>query len=181
MALDGEDVSLLPHDRRRAPTRHRGPVRWVDGLAGATLIGAVIAVAVVIPAAATPPAAATVTPAPAIALGRPVDEQSCLESARALDDVGRAITAAGGPHGDDVAAAVASARTRVGRQLATSSGRLRPIVTDLDAALGTLLDAVRGGSAGTAAPTDRLLDIIDRLDARCQAALAPAGRDEPTS
>ncbi len=157
-------------------------MRWVDGLAGATLVGAVIAVAVVIPAAtATPPAAATVTPAPAIALGRPVDEQNCLKSARALDDVGRAITAAGGPHGDDVAAAVASARTRVGRQLATSSGRLRPIVTDLDAALGTLLAAVRGGTAGTAAPTDRLLEIIDRLDARCQATLAPAGRDEPTS
>ncbi len=158
--------------RRKGRPRHGHPIRWTDGLLGDTVAGAACASVLLIPGATSEPAAA---PAPVIAApvaGPNLAEQNCVESSRALTDLGQAVSDAGGPHGGAVLTAIDAARDRIDLQVQTPSTALGPVLADLGSSLTALREAVLSGT-GVDAAMDGLLVQPDELDHRCRAALAP--------
>ena len=100
-----------------------------------------------------------------------LDTQNCLKSSQTLQDLAQAVADAGGAQGPAVVAAAVHAETRMGRRLATHNQQLYRVFSDLKDAVAALEDAARRGE-DTDAALDRLLALIDVLDARCRAALA---------
>jgi hypothetical protein len=66
----------------------------------------------------------------------------------------------------------------MGRRLSTQNDQLHAVFSDLKDAIALLQNAARNGQGGTAA-IDRVLALIDTLDARCQTALVPTGSAAP--
>lgn len=121
----------------------------------------------------TPQTAPSPSPTGRLAL----DTQDCLKTTQTIEDLSQAV-AAGGARGPDVVAAADHAETRMGRRLATQNEQLHAVFADLKDAIALLQNAARNGAGGNAA-IDRVLALIDTVDARCQAALTPTGPASP--
>lgn len=126
------------------------------------------------PPPASPQAAPSLSPTDRLAL----DTQDCLKSTQTIEDLSQAVAAGGGAGGPDVVAAADHAETRMGRRLSTQNEQLHAVFSDLKDAVAHLQEAARSGQGGNAA-IDRVLQLIDTLDARCQAALTPTGSASP--
>jgi len=118
--------------------------------------------------------AAAVTVA-VLVLARPQDRTpGCLRSTQTLEDLSQAVATAGGAKGLSVVSAADRAEIRRGRPLCTRNEQLHAVFSDLKDAVALLREAARTGSGGDAV-IDRVLTLIDTLEARCQTALAPTG------
>ncbi len=168
-------------DDRRARTSR--PIRWADRLIGSALVAAAVTAVVLVlarptdpapPAPTSPPAAPALSPTDGLAL----DTQDCLKSTQTLKDLSQAVAAAGGARGPDVVAAADHAEIRMGRRLSTQNKQLHAVFSDMRDAVALLREAARSGQGGNAA-VDRVIQLIDTLDARCQVALSPTGSASP--